>query len=118
MSAEAPCENFESAGKPPFYLDKMPRTDVYSMYKQGRPVMLTKVQRWGNSLGLRIPKVFTQETGLERGSVVDISVEDGHLVVRSVRLRKYALSDLLKKARPETLHEEVSTGTAVGREAW
>ena len=80
--------------------------------------MITKVQRWGNSLGLRIPRSFAQETSIRAGSVVDIAIEDGHLVIRPIRSKKYALRDLLRTVRPETLHGEISTVVAVGREAW
>ena len=44
--------------------------------------MQTKVQKWGNSLGLRIPKSFAEQAGVEAGSEVDLSVEDGELIVR------------------------------------
>jgi antitoxin MazE len=80
--------------------------------------MQTKIQKWGNSLGLRIPRSFAAEAQVEEGSSVDLSVENGSLLVRPLRGRKYALSDLLKKVNPRNLHREVSTGDPVGREAW
>ena len=80
--------------------------------------MLTKIQKWGNSLGLRIPRSFAAEAQVKAGSTVDISVADGGLVVRPVHRRKYRLSELLKGVRPGNLHEEVTTGEPVGREAW
>jgi antitoxin MazE len=80
--------------------------------------MQTKIQKWGNSLGLRIPKSFAAEAQVEEGATVDLSVEDGRLVVHPLRVRKYALSTLLSKVNRRTLHGQVSTGKAVGREAW
>lgn len=80
--------------------------------------MLTKVQKWGNSLGLRIPKTFAADARVEPGSVVDISLERGGLMVRPARPKKYALKDLLKGITKRNLHGEVPSGTAVGREAW
>ncbi len=80
--------------------------------------MLTKIQKWGNSLGLRIPKSFAAEAEVEAGSTVDICVENGDLVIRPVRRREYVLSELLKEINPQNLHEEISTGEPVGREAW
>ena len=80
--------------------------------------MLTKIQKWGNSLGLRIPKSFAAEAAVEAGTVVDISVEDGGLVVRRVHRRRYSLGELLDGVKPGNLHEEVRTGESVGREAW
>jgi antitoxin MazE len=80
--------------------------------------MQTRIQRWGNSLGLRIPRSFAVEAQMEEGATVELAVENGRLLVRTHRARKYALSALLRKLNPRTLHGEVSTGTAVGREAW
>ena len=80
--------------------------------------MQTKIQKWGNSLGLRIPRSFAAEAQVEEGATVDLSVEDGRLLVRPLRVRRYALRALLRKMRPRNLHGEVSTGRAVGREAW
>jgi antitoxin MazE len=80
--------------------------------------MQTRIQKWGNSLGLRIPRSFAAEAQVEEGTTVDLSVEDGRLLVRPHRVRKYALSALLRKVSRRKLHGEVSTGKAGGREAW
>ena len=80
--------------------------------------MLTKVQQWGNSLALRIPRSFAAEVEVEAGSVVDISVGKDGLRIRPVRRRKYALSKLLKAVSRKNLHAEVRTGRPVGREGW
>ena len=80
--------------------------------------MQTKVQKWGNSLGLRIPRSFAAEAQVEAGSTVDLSVQNGSLLIRPLRARKHALSKLLKKVNLRNLHGEVSSGKPVGREAW
>jgi antitoxin MazE len=80
--------------------------------------MHTKIQKWGNSLGLRIPRSFAAEAQVGEGSTVDISVENGCLRVRPLRPRKYLLADLLKRIKRSSLHTEVSSGEAVGREVW
>jgi len=80
--------------------------------------MVTKIQRWGNSLGLRIPKSFAEEASVEAGSLVDISVEGGDLVIRPVRSRGYDLGELVRAITPKNIHEPVETGPPVGREAW
>lgn len=79
--------------------------------------MQTKVQKWGNSLGVRIPRSFAAETRVEAGSTVDISVERGRLLIRPLR-RRYSLRDLLRKVSSRNLHKEVTTGGPVGRESW
>ncbi len=80
--------------------------------------MLTKIQKWGNSLGLRIPKSFATEAAIEAGSTVDIAIEDGGLVVRPLRRPRYSLAELLREVNARNRHGEVSTGEPVGREAW
>lgn len=80
--------------------------------------MLTKVQKWGNSLGLRIPRSFAADAKVGLGSVVDISLVRGGLMVRAAPTRKYRLGDLLKGVRDRNLHGEVKYGGPVGREVW
>jgi len=80
--------------------------------------MQTRIQKWGNSLGLRIPRSFAAEAQVEEGTAVDLSVENGRLLVRPMRVRKYTLSALLKNITPRNRHREVSIGKAVGREVW
>jgi antitoxin MazE len=79
--------------------------------------MQTKVQRWGNSLGVRIPRSFAAEVGFEAGSSVDISVEANSVLIRPLG-RRYSLRELLKKVTARNLHGEVVTGAPVGRESW
>jgi antitoxin MazE len=80
--------------------------------------MQTKIQKWGNSLGLRIPKAFAAQAGVEAGSEVDLSVEDGKLIVRPTRLPRYDLKDLLRGVTAKNSPKEVETGEPVGREVW
>jgi antitoxin MazE len=80
--------------------------------------MQTKIQKWGNSLGLRIPRSFAAEAQVEEGTTVDLSVEDGRLLIRPLRVRRYFLTGLLRKVSRRNLHREVPTGRAVGHEAW
>ncbi|MFA4837666.1 MAG: AbrB/MazE/SpoVT family DNA-binding domain-containing protein [Dehalococcoidia bacterium] len=80
--------------------------------------MKTRIQKWGNSLALRIPKSFAQEVGLESSSPVDILLEDGKLVVVPEAGPKFLLEELLKQVTKDNLHDEVKTGTPVGKEIW
>lgn len=80
--------------------------------------MLTRVRKWGNSLGLRIPKAFAEEAAVEEGSTVDLSVSEGQIVVRPLRAPRYELSKLLAGVSEDNLHAEVETGPPLGREAW
>ncbi len=80
--------------------------------------MITRIQRWGNSLALRIPKSFATEIGLNQDSSVEISLMDGRLVVVPVAKQKLTLEKLLAQVTDQNLHREVDTGVTVGRETW
>lgn len=80
--------------------------------------MRTKVVKWGNSLGLRIPKSFAEEVQVSEGAEVDLSLEDGHLVIRVVPLTKITLEDLLAGITNKNIHGEIESGDPVGGEIW
>ncbi len=81
--------------------------------------MRTRVQKWGNSLALRIPKPFAAEMGLEKDREVEMSVEKGRLVVREPPASPlYTLEELLAEVRPSNLHGEVDWGPPAGKEIW
>jgi len=80
--------------------------------------MKTRVQKWGNSLALRIPKSFADEVGLRKETSVELSLADGKLVITPVTRPELTLKQLLAKVTEENLHREVDTGSAVGNETW
>lgn len=80
--------------------------------------MRVRVQKWGNSLALRIPRSYALETALESGSEVDLSLQDGRMVITPVAVPEYRLEDLLAGITPENLHDELDTGPSAGGEAW
>jgi len=80
--------------------------------------MKTKMQKWGNSLAIRIPKAFATEVGLKEESEVDVSLKSGKLVVVPVEKPGLTLKALLAKITEENVHREVDAGPATGREAW
>ena len=80
--------------------------------------MQARIQKWGNSLALRIPKSFAVETRLEEGTLVEVSLRDGTLIVSPLRQPIVTLADLLKDVTEQNLHHEVETGPAVGGEVW
>lgn len=77
--------------------------------------MQARVQKWGNSLGIRIPRSLAQVVGLSECMPVEFKVENGSVVIRP---KRYSLEELLSRATLQNLHEEVGTGSSVGREAW
>ena len=80
--------------------------------------MVTKVQKWGNSLGLRLPKKLADDLEMATGTEVDIVIEKGRLVLTLVRRKKLKLEDLLAKVKSGSVHHEVDMGDRRGGENW
>lgn len=80
--------------------------------------MKTRVQKWGNSLALRIPKSFAVEAGLRANDDVELSLVEGALVVRAVKPQTLTLAELLRGITDDNLPTEWDTGPATGKEAW
>jgi antitoxin MazE len=77
----------------------------------------TQVSKWGNSLGLRLPKSVAREAQLDEGDTVDVSVRNGAIVIRPSR-PTYSLKQLVAKITPRNRHTEIDWGAPVGHEAW
>jgi len=81
--------------------------------------MKARVQQWGNSLGLRIPRAFARELNLRPGSRVDMTVDSGRLILVPIEESAVpTLSELLDQVSDENRHTEVPTGPPVGNELW
>ena len=74
--------------------------------------MRVRIQRWGNSLAVRLPKAVAESVGLAEGSEVAVEPRDGELVLRPVH--RYRLEELLAEARPTQLHADVTPAAARG----
>jgi len=82
--------------------------------------MLTKVQKWGNSQGLRFPKTILEDAHIRVGDEVRISVHEGKIIVEPARkIRgKYSIQELVAEMPPEYQTQEVDWGTPAGKEVW
>lgn len=78
--------------------------------------MQARVQKWGNSLAVRIPKSFASQSHLNQNSLVDMSVEDGRIILVPVPQPAMTLAGLLEGVTAENLHGETETGASVGAE--
>ncbi|WP_270169489.1 AbrB/MazE/SpoVT family DNA-binding domain-containing protein [Paenibacillus sp. SYP-B4298] len=74
-----------------------------------------QVQKWGNSLGIRIPKSLAMKVGIEEGTEVDLHIEDGHLLIKP---KSATLDELLSQVTSDNVHTEIPTGDPQGREVW
>jgi antitoxin MazE len=78
--------------------------------------MQTRVQKWGNSLGVRIPRGLAEQIGLGAGTEVSLSAKDGQLVVKPALPTRLSLDELIAGVTDNNLHSSVDTGSAVGVE--
>lgn len=77
---------------------------------------MTTVQKWGNSLGVRIPKSVAEQVQLREGTPVEFATAGGVLTIRPKRRRKYSLAQLLAKAKGPSPYRHLDRVPPVGRE--
>ncbi len=80
--------------------------------------MHVRVQKWGNSLAVRIPKPLAEDAEVKEGTVLNLAVSEGMVVATPVQQRKWSLKQLLARVSKKNLHAEVDFGPSVGREIW
>ena len=80
--------------------------------------MQSAIQKWGNSLAIRIPRAFAVDLGLEQDSEVDLYIDDGALVLRPKPNCPYQLDEFLAQVTEENRHEEQDLGAPFGTEVW
>ena len=81
-------------------------------------MMVSKVQKWGNSQGLRLPKQLLELADIAVGDDVEISVAEHRIVVKKVRQSKYNLADLVARIPKGYKSKEVDWGRPMGKEEW
>ena len=80
--------------------------------------MQTKLQKWGNSYAVRLPRAVVRESGLREGEPLEIEASGRHIRLRRASRGDYRLDQLVKRIRKANRHEEADFGAAQGREAW
>ena len=80
--------------------------------------MRTRAQQSGDSLALRIPKALAAEARIDQGSLVEITLVEGKLVVTPVVEPAPTLDRLLADVTEQNLHGEVDMGRPIGQELW
>ena len=78
--------------------------------------MTVTIRKWGNSLGLRLPKAVAQSAGIELGSEIDLKVEDGRIVLEPVDVP--SLGELLSQVKRSSRPDLADWGEPAGKEAW
>jgi antitoxin MazE len=80
--------------------------------------MKARIQKWGNSLALRIPKSFATHSSIEQGSVVDLSMDNGRIIIEPAREQGYSLEEFLARITKKNSHSEIDCGGPIGKEVW
>lgn len=80
--------------------------------------MQISIQKWGNSLALRIPQVMAKEAHLKQGGKADLRVTGGKLVVMPLARKVWTLKMLMSGIHKRNLPGKVETGGPVGQESW
>jgi antitoxin MazE len=88
----------------------------FEAMRRRESAMRATISKWGNSLGLRIPRGLAEDAGLTEGSVVELRVEDGRLVAEPVAVE--TLESLLARVTPRNRHRELLVDAPRGRETW
>ncbi|HJY64754.1 MAG TPA: AbrB/MazE/SpoVT family DNA-binding domain-containing protein [Ignavibacteria bacterium] len=81
--------------------------------------MTTKIQKWGNSLAVRIPKSYAKEINLKEGIQIDLRLDENKIIIspkKKKRKNKYTLEELVSKITPENRYGEIDFGPPVGKE--
>ncbi|MBF0413303.1 MAG: AbrB/MazE/SpoVT family DNA-binding domain-containing protein [Desulfamplus sp.] len=80
--------------------------------------MLAKVEKWGDSLALKIPEIFAVDAQIKNDSVVEVLFADGKITIKPITPPKLTLDELLAGINNNNIHHETDTGISVGNEAW
>ncbi len=80
--------------------------------------MQIKVQKWGNSLAVRIPKALAAQAAVIENSLLEVSVEKRTIALKPARKRPLRLRDLVNRITKENMHHEYDWGKPLGQEIW
>jgi len=77
-----------------------------------------RIQKWGNSLAIRIPKPLAVQVGFKNQTPVTIEVSDGSIVISPQSEATMQLSQMVDNINQQNIHREIDFGTKQGRESW
>jgi antitoxin MazE len=98
----------------------LPAADyILYIHEKGGVCVESRVRKWGNSLGIRVPQAIAKDVGLSQDCLISLEVQAGQLIVRP-KPEKYTLEELLARVTPDNIHpqEETDWGKPVGKEIW
>ncbi|MCH7827393.1 MAG: AbrB/MazE/SpoVT family DNA-binding domain-containing protein [Bacteroidetes bacterium] len=80
--------------------------------------MCIKIQKWGNSLALRIPKAFAFQSKIREDEYVNLILDKNKIIIEPIKEEKYSLKELVSGINKSNLHREIDFGEQVGNEHW
>jgi len=78
--------------------------------------MQTTIQKWGNSLAIRIPKSFASETKINNGTKVDLLIKNNQLIISPIEKEQYSLDAFLSEITDSNIHNDIDFGEPMGEE--
>jgi antitoxin MazE len=78
--------------------------------------MIVKTAKWGNSIGVRIPRALAKKAGIGVDSTVKIDEADGRIIIKPVGKKEYSLKELVRGITPQNRHSVIDFGHLVGQE--
>jgi len=73
-------------------------------------IMATTVQKWGNSLAVRIPSAVAERIAIHQGSELELNVVNDKEITLVPKRKTPTLEELLAKITPENRHVEIDLG--------
>lgn len=80
--------------------------------------MLSKIQRWGNSQGVRLPKHILDDAQMHVGDDLEIIVKEGRIALKKIEKRRFELAEMVKQMPRGYKTREESFGQPTGKEKW
>jgi len=80
--------------------------------------MKSKMSKWGNSMGIRIPRNIASEAQVDYNTEVEINVSNGTIVITPILKRKFTIESLVESISEDSIHPETDTGDITGNEVW
>ncbi len=84
----------------------------------GDDIMEARIQKWGNSAGIRIPSSILKSLNIKTNDILDIAQEDDRIIISIPKKKKISLEDRFKEYHGKNLAKEFSWDENVGKEIW
>ncbi len=80
--------------------------------------MISRVVKWGNSLSIRIPKIFSNELNIDEDSQIEIKTEENRIIISPLPAARNSLEEMLSQINESNIHSEIKVGIPQGKEIW